>query len=116
VVAVVLLLIANLVVIGAVLGGSRDHDLTIRRIETVQAFYAAEGGMNMAIRELMQGSDEDGDGTVGSISDDGNDANDPALGQARVVVTKTVNADDSTLESAGRAGAARRSVEALVEE
>ena len=34
----------------------------------MQAFYAAEAGMNMAIREMMVGRDEDGDGVIGAVS------------------------------------------------
>jgi hypothetical protein len=45
------------------------------------AFYGAESGLEMAVRELNlnSGSDIDSDGTIGSISDNGNDADDPAL-------------------------------------
>ena len=107
---VVTLLILNLIVIAIVVGGGRDHDLTVRRIETIQAFYAADSGMNMAIREKMEGVDEDVDGGVGTISADDpiDDANDPAFGTAQVVVT--VLGDIYT--SRGRSGKARREMEA----
>ena len=82
VVMIVMLLLINVIIIAVVLGGSRDHRLTERRVETVQAFYAAEGGMNMAIRELVENSDEDGDGTIGAISDDSDAGTDPTLGSA----------------------------------
>ena len=36
------------------IGGGRDHDLTVKRMDTLRAFYAAEAGMNIAIRELME--------------------------------------------------------------
>src|SRR2546426_11128920 len=52
------------------------------------AFYAAESGVEFALRELKVGSDLDGDGTIGSISDDGNSANDPGLGQGTFHVNK----------------------------
>src|SRR5688572_6539228 len=65
------MLLLGLIGVGMVLGGARDQDLSIKRLETVRAFYAAESGMNMAIRELMVRADEDGDGAIGSISDDG---------------------------------------------
>ncbi len=110
---VVMLVVVTVSVLGIVQGGSRDHDLTLRRMQTVHAFYAAEAGMNMAIRELMNNADEDGDGGVGSISDDGNDANDPALDSAQVVVTAVVTGPQTTLTSTGRSGAAVRKVEAV---
>ena len=84
IVMVILLLVMNIVIIGLVLGGARDQDLTVRRVETIRAFYAAEAGMNMAMRELVANTDADGDGTVGGVSDDGNASNDPAIGPANV--------------------------------
>ncbi len=111
---VVLLLILDLILIRIVIGGARDHDLTVRRVETIQAFYAAEAGMNMAIREQMNNTDEDGDGTVGTISDDGNPANDPTFGQAQVLVTSAVAGPQTTLTSQGRAVESRREIEAVL--
>lgn len=112
---VIALVVVNLIVVSIVIGGARDHDLTIKRIETIQAFYAAEAGMNMAIREMMNNTDEDGDGAIGTISDDGNAANDPTFGQAQVLVTSAVAGPQTTLTSQGRAGEARRHVEAILE-
>ncbi|MCH7849558.1 MAG: hypothetical protein IIB53_14495 [Planctomycetes bacterium] len=112
---IIVLVVVNLVIISIVIGGARDHDLTIKRVETIQAFYAAEAGMNMAIRELMNNADEDGDGAVGTISDDGNAANDPTFGQAQVVVTASVAGPQTTLRSKGRSGDARREVETVLE-
>ena len=109
------LVIVDLIIVGIVVGGARDHDLTVRRIETINAFYAAEAGMNMAIRELMMNADEDGDGAIGTISDDGNAANDPAVGQAQVLVTSVVVGSQTTLTSQGRAGEARREIVTVVE-
>jgi type II secretory pathway component PulK len=112
---IILLMLMNLIIVGMIIGGARESDLTVRRLETVQAFYAAEGGMNMAIRELMENSDEDGDGTVGSISDDADDGNNPTLGSATLVVTLTEDAGETTLVSKGAAGEARREMEAKLE-
>ena len=86
---IVFLLVVGVIIVGMVLGGARDQDLTVRRLETVQAFYAAEAGMNMAIRELMVAVDEDADGAIGTISDDSNDGTDPTIGTGRVVVTSS---------------------------
>lgn len=109
------LTLLGLVLVGLVLGGARDQDLSIRRLETIRAFYAAEAGANMAIRELMVGADEDGDGTIGTISGDGNAANDPTVGAGRVCVTKTISGPQTTLTSEGRSGSARRKIEALLQ-
>ncbi len=45
------------------------------------AFYAAESALEMAVREMSETppNDFDSDGTIGTISDNGNAADDPAL-------------------------------------
>ena len=112
---VIALVVVNLIVISIVIGGARDHDLTIHRVESIESFYAAEAGMNMAIREMMVNADEDGDGAIGTISDDATPANDPAFGQAQVLVTAAVAGPTTTLTSQGRSGQARRNIEASLE-
>ena len=115
VVMLVVLLVTELIVIGMVSGGAKDQELSVERLETIQTFYAVEAGMNMAIREMMVGMDEDGDAGIGTVSDDATDANDPTLGVAQVLVTKTINGLQTTLESQGRSGACRRRAEALLD-
>jgi len=56
--------------------GSHSH---LAHYRSNGAFYAAESGLEMAIREVNQGSDIDSDGTIGSISSNGNAADDPSL-------------------------------------
>ncbi len=116
---VVVLLIIDLMIISMVVGGARDHDLTVRRMDTIRAFYAAEAGMNMAIRERMIPDDEDNDtggADTGSISDDTNDANDPGFGTPKnTQFVVTLSADKKTLTSTGRSGDAKREMDALLE-
>lgn len=112
IVMVVLLLVVSIIVIGTTISGARDQDLSVRRVETIQAFYAAEAGMNMAIREVVNDTDEDGDGEVGTISDDGNGANNPAIGAAKVYVTAEVSGDDTILSSFGSRGVSTRRIDA----
>ncbi len=109
---IVLLLIVDLIILSMVIGGARDHDLTVRRMETIESFYAAEAGMNMAIKELMELSDEDGDLAIGTISDDSpvNPANDPTLGNAQFFVSVT----GDIFTSEGRSGESRRTMQAQV--
>ena len=114
IVVLVLVLIVELIIVATVVGGARDHDLTIRRMQAVESFYASEAGMNMAIREIVVDVDEDGDTKVGGISDDSNAANDPTLGNAQVFVTATTAGPDTTLISEGRSGEATRTAQAIV--
>jgi hypothetical protein len=110
----VVMLVVSTVVVAIVLGGARDQGLTVNRLETIRAFYAAEAGMNMAIRELMVNTDLDSDGAIGGISADGNDNNDPTIGAGRVHVTRVVSGQ-TTLTSQGRSGQARRTIQAVLQ-
>jgi len=115
VVVIVLLLILNLIVLSLTLNTGHDHGLTVRRLETIRAFYAAEDGVNMAIRELIVPANEDLDGT---ISDDSVDATDPALGTAQFVVVAALDTPfvgQTTLTSQGRCGESRRQMSTVIE-
>lgn len=107
---VVALVILQLVIVGVVALGARDQNLTTLRLEASKAQYAAESGMNMALREIYVGTDEDGDGGIGSISNDGNSANDPSVNGASIVVTMSVAGSVTTLTSTARTTNARRSI------
>lgn len=113
--AVIALVFAQLLIVGVIITGAREQDTTVQRLDTLRAFYAAEGGMNMAIREMMNLNDDDGDGTVGSISNDNNASNDPQAGNARVYVTTAVSGPTTTLVSRARSGQARRQLSAVIE-
>ena len=112
---IIVLIIAELVIIGIVLGGARDQDLSVTRLSTVHAFYAADAGMNMALREIATATDDDGDGEIGSISDDGNDANDLDIGPAQVRVSVDRTALATTLTSTARCGEAMRDQRLVIE-
>lgn len=77
--AILVLIIAQLTVTISVLGVAREQDTMLDRVDGVRAFYAADAAMNMSIRELINSADEDGDGSIGGISDNSNAANDPSL-------------------------------------
>jgi hypothetical protein len=55
------------------------------------AFYAAESGIEMSLRELngSPANDFDSDGAIGTISDNGNPADDPSMATGRIVVTQS---------------------------
>jgi hypothetical protein len=115
---VVFLIVVDLIIVGFVVGIGRDHNLTVHRMQTLEAMYAAEAGVNMSIREMMNAADEDGDGAIGTISDDSDDGTDPSVGNARFVVTAAADtpvAGQTTLTSAGRSGEARRTIDSILE-
>lgn len=109
------MVLAQAVVVVSVVGGGMHHDLTLQRIDTQRAFYMAEAGAAMALREAWLNTDEDGDGTIGGISNDGDPSNDPTLGGASVSVEAGEDSGTLRLVATGRAAEARRRVEVRVE-
>ncbi|MFM9996432.1 MAG: hypothetical protein ACKVU4_11610 [Phycisphaerales bacterium] len=93
----ILLVLMSLVVVGLVLSGARGHELTVLRAQGDRATHAAESAANMAVKELMDGVDRDGDGTIGAISDDGNTATDPVLGGTRLWATRADSGGVTTI-------------------
>jgi Tfp pilus assembly protein PilX len=93
----------------AVLSGGQQGFLVSS--ESTLAFYAADSGIEMALKEAYAGADLDGDGTVGGISSDGNDANDPRLDGSTIRVDFQAGLYTST----GNHGAARRRIEVVTQ-
>ena len=114
-IVVVLLVVGSVMLANVVESGARDSNIAANRLATVRAFYAAEGGMNMAIYELMNNNDDDGDGGIGTISDNDDTSDDPALGSARVFVTSQTSGITTTLISSGRSGNTTRVINVDIE-
>lgn len=81
---VIALVLLQLIVVGMVLAGSRDQAMGVHRAESLRTLYAADAGLEMALRELAQNADEDGDGTIGSISADNSTTTGPLLLGSRI--------------------------------
>ncbi len=111
------LVVLQLLAVGLTLGGARDQDLTVRRVESARAFYAAESAVQMSLREMCLGLDEDADGGVGTIRSE-NPGGGPPIGPGggAAVVTRTVSTEDgvSTLSALGRSGQSTHRVECRV--
>lgn len=108
---VMVLAMISLAILGMVLGGARDQDLTVSRLETLRSMYAAEGGAQMAMREVLTNTDADGDGAIGGVSDDGNASNNPSIGGATVWVDRSDSAGSATLDVKGSTSVARRNLQ-----
>ena len=113
---VVLMALLALAIVGMVMGGARDMDLTVSRMETLRAMYASEGGAEMAMREVRNNTDADGDGNIGGVSDDGNAANNPTIGGASVWVDRTAVTGGATLDVRGSTAVARRNLQISLSE
>ena len=113
---VLALVLLELAIVAMVVAGARRHDLVGARVNSMRSFYAAEAGINMGVRELMNQMDEDGDGTIGAVSDDGNSLNNPGSGQATsFVVSKNVNGSQTILRSVATANSTVRFIEVVIE-
>jgi len=92
---IVLLLTLEIAVASLLMSATNEQGVGVDRLNTVRAFYAAEAGTQMALREIMLGTDEDGDGTIGGISDDGDPVTDPAIGPAYAHVAVAQAAEET---------------------
>ena len=94
---------------------------TLGHYYSTGAFYAAESGIEMAVREVSQGNDIDSDGTIGTISDNDNENDDPALASGAFFVQKVGTTPDTfqaigrPFESSGAWSTCRRVIEAQTE-
>lgn len=83
VLAIVLLGVA---VTAATVAAGSGLGLASLRSDHLRAVAACDAGLQLSLAELASGLDTDGDGTIGSISDNGLDADDPTLEGAAVIV------------------------------
>jgi hypothetical protein len=113
VVAVVVLVVLQLAVVTAILGGAREQDLTVRRLDAARALYAAEAGLNVALREIALQADESGDGAIGSIGG-GSLAAGLQISTARVAAESTISGAEHRVVVTAESGGARRHIEAMV--
>ena len=104
-----LMLLLDLILVGAVIAGARELDLDRERLDGARAQYAADAAMNRALREVYAATDEDGDGGVGTISNDANESDDPALGVARFSAARTAGSP-SVITASSWCGDAQRSL------
>lgn len=106
------LTLMTLVAATVVLSGGRDQTLVVLRMQGERAAMGADAAASMAMREVIKGLDEDGDGVIGTISNDGNTATDPTINNGtRMWATKTVSGGTTTITAYGVNGDATRSVQ-----
>lgn len=114
-VSVLIALVAlQLVVAAALLGGTRDADIADKSLQGLRSQYAADSGLQMSLREAFLQVDEDADGTIGSVSNDGNSANNPTISSARAVTTASIAGANTTITATGSTTEAARKVSATV--
>ncbi len=109
------LVLLQVVVATALLTGARQADVSQRALAGMRAQYAADGAMAMSLRELYRNVDEDADGTIGGISQDGVATTDPVIGIAQATTTSSTVGNDTTITINSRSGGvSSRRVSALV--
>jgi hypothetical protein len=114
---VAVLVIVQLLVIAVAVGGARDQSALVARVQTTAAFYAAEGAMNMAIREVVELADDDNDGVAGGIATGASAGQMPAFSPgARASVGRDDTGSETTLTATGVCGDSRRRVRVTLAE
>lgn len=99
VLAIVLLGVA---VTAATVAASSGLGLASLRADHLRTVAACDAGLQLSLAELASGLDTDGDGTIGGISDNGIDADDPTLDGAAFLVA----VEDGTLVTMASCGEA----------
>ncbi|MCX5691264.1 MAG: PA14 domain-containing protein [Planctomycetota bacterium] len=98
----------QIVLVGVTVLGTREQDLSVRRLESARAFYAAEGASNIAVREVAQLLDDDGDATVGSIAL-GSLTSGVTIGGSKAAASVSVLGTTYTITTSGQSGLATHS-------
>ncbi len=109
---VLVALLVALVLVGGVAGlmavsSTNDQHKTVSRTSGALALEAAQAGVEMAVKEMMDSVDRDGDGGVGTISNDNNATSDPLIGGARSWATKSTAGGTTLIVGHGAAGDSR---------
>lgn len=94
---IIALIILQVAIVGVLVSGTRDQINTRTRLEAIRVRYAALGASQMALREIYLGTDIDGDGGIGSVSNDGNSANDPIINGVGITVARSVSGGSTIL-------------------
>jgi hypothetical protein len=113
VVAVVALVVLQLVVVAVVVGGSRDQDLQSKRLDAVRASYAADSGVQIALREIATGLDENADGVIGGIGA-GNVLSGASLNLGHVASAISVLGAENSVTITAASGEAKRRITSTV--
>lgn len=111
VVLVIALVVLSLVVAAMVATAARDQERAVVQAQGGWAQYAAESAAAIAIKELADNADYDGDGGIGTVSNDGSVANDPVVhGATRAWATRSDDGGQTLIAAHGRNGGATRTV------
>lgn len=109
---VALMLVMGSVIVLMVLGGARQQELSNQGLSATRSFYAAESGVNMAVREVLMNIDHDNNG-VGTIASSQLMVN--ALHGATIEVQASTLGNTVTLSGKGVHVDSRHAVRATLE-
>lgn len=111
---IVALVVLQILVYAVAVAGSRDQDLTVRRLEAARSYYAAEAVANMSMREIGRNLDEDANGTIGTVF---SAATPPAIGPggASAWTTAVSAAGVTTVTASAANGSATRTITSNVQ-
>jgi hypothetical protein len=105
------LALMGLAIMAAVMSGSRDQSLSVSRVQGDRARLAAEAAARLAVTELLSGSDADGDGGIGTLSNDNNSATDTTINSGtRLWATRSDSGGVITITARGQNADAVRAI------
>lgn len=104
----VIMLLLAAIAISVTSSHARDSGNTQAQVEGARAQAAVDGVLNMSAKELLDSADHDGDGGIGSISDNSNSADDPVISNSRVWSRRTANSNTVTITAHASNASSRR--------
>lgn len=99
-VALLVVVMLSVVVTSVIASGENEVERIVTQVQGDRAMYAAESVATIAVKELMANVDYDGDGTIGSVSNDSNDANDPTFNAGTSAKATKVNSGGEIIVTA----------------
>ena len=108
------LVVLQILVYAVAVSGSRDQDLTARRLEAARSYYAAEAAANMSLREVGRNLDEDANGTIGTVFSTGTPPWSGFAGVSAWTTSVTVSGV-TTITASASSGSATRTITSNVQ-
>lgn len=112
---VVALVLVQALVFGIISINSDAQRHTLASIRGARALYAADAGAHMALAEVYAHVDRDGDGMIGSISNDAKAANNPSVNGIAFVVAPAASTYGTKFRVSTQAADVYRQLELLLE-
>ncbi len=110
---VIALIVLSLLITTTLILGAQDQSLMLLRLQGQRTQFAADSAAAMASKEIFDNVDRDGDGGIGTISNDGNTGTDPTLNGTRLWATASTSGGSTTITARGQNNEGKRAAQVV---